>query len=171
MELTCPNCKAIAIKKNGHIHNGKQNYRCLCCGRQFVENPQNKIIPESVVEKIKKALLERVSLEGICRIFDVSMPWLSKLMNKIFVCLPIDLNACVCDEKEELCITTLEVDEQWSFVGNKKNDQWLWIIFHSKTRQVLAFHIGKRDKHAAESLLTKLPEELKKKLFFIQIDF
>jgi len=34
------------IKKNGSIHNGKQKYGCLSCHRQFVEAPENKIIPE-----------------------------------------------------------------------------------------------------------------------------
>ena len=40
---------------------------------------------------------------------------------------------------------------------------------HSKTRQILAFHVGKRDKVAAEALMNKLPGELKKKPTFIQI--
>ncbi|WP_420885327.1 transposase-like zinc-binding domain-containing protein, partial [Candidatus Protochlamydia phocaeensis] len=37
MNLNCPSCNSECIKKNGHIHNGKQNHRCLTCGRQFVE--------------------------------------------------------------------------------------------------------------------------------------
>ena len=44
MTQKCPSCNSLAIKKNGHIHNGKQNHRCLNCGRQFVLNPENKII-------------------------------------------------------------------------------------------------------------------------------
>ena len=32
--------KTINIVKNGKIHNGKQNYKCRDCGRQFVENRQ-----------------------------------------------------------------------------------------------------------------------------------
>lgn len=44
MECKCPSCLSTLIKKNGHIHNGKQNYRCLKCGRQFVLEPTQKII-------------------------------------------------------------------------------------------------------------------------------
>jgi insertion element IS1 protein InsB len=40
---------------------------------------------------------------------------------------------------------------------------------HSKTRQILAFHVGKRDKAAAVVLMNKLPAELKKKPSFTQI--
>ena len=37
---------------------------------------------------------------------------------------------------------------------------------HSLTRQILAFHVGKRNKLAGEALMAKLPEELKKAYFY-----
>ena len=156
-------------KKNGHIHNGKQNRRFLAYGRQFVINPQNKQIPGETRDQIRQALLERVSLEGICRIFSVSMTWLLQLIDEVIAGLPDDLNATVTAEGEEFEVAVLELDEQWSFVGNKKNQQWLWLVFHSTTRQVLAMHVGKRNRQSAECLLKKLPEELKKKPSFIRI--
>jgi transposase-like protein len=33
----CPQCQSAKYKKNGHIHNGKQNHQCYDCGRQFVD--------------------------------------------------------------------------------------------------------------------------------------
>ena len=168
MTILCPACSALTIKKNGPIHNGKQNHQCLACGRQFILNPEKKRVLEEERGKIRQALLERVSLEGICRIFNVSMPWLLRFMDEIIHELPENLNATVLEE-EELELATVELDEQWSFVGKKKNPQWLWLVFHSPTRQVLAMHIGKRDKESAECLLAKLPEDLKKKPSFIRI--
>jgi len=35
MEVTCPNCGSSAFKRNGYTRHGKQNHRCLECGRQF----------------------------------------------------------------------------------------------------------------------------------------
>ena len=169
MMLTCPSCSSSTIKKNGHIHNGKQNHQCLNCGRQFILNPEQKIINEEKRSLILQALLERVSLEGVCRIFNVSMPWLLQFINEIIEELPEDLNATV-TSAEELEVAVVELDEQWSYVENKKNQQWLWLVFHSRTRQVLAMHVGKRTKEAAEFLLEKLPEDLKKKPSFIQIN-
>lgn len=169
MSLVCPTCHSVAIKRNGHIHNGKQNHRCLCCGRQFVENPEKKIISDEVKSQVRQALLERVSLEGVCRIFDVSMPWLLKFLNEIIASLPDHLNATVTADEEELEVAVVELDEQWSYVGNKANQQWLWLVLHSKTRQVLAMHVGKRTRASAETLLNKLPEDLKKKPYFLQI--
>lgn len=168
MTPTCPNCKSTTIKKNGHIHNGKQNHRCLSCGRQFVRDPQQKIISDETRTRVRQALLERVSLEGICRIFEVSMPWLLNFINEIVQDLPENLNADIVDS-DEFEVAIFELDEQWSYVGNKKNPTWLWLVFHSKTRQVLAMHVGKRNKQAAEALLAKMPEDLKKKPSFTQI--
>jgi len=169
MNLTCPSCNSSVIKKKGHIHNGKQNHRCLACGRQFVLNPQNKLISKKTQDQIRQAFLERVSLEGVCRIFSVSMTWLLQFINEVVADLPEDLNATVTAEGEEFEVAILELDEQWSFVGSKKNQQWLWLVFHSATRQILGMHVGKRNRQSAELLLKKLPEKLKKKPSFTRI--
>ena len=168
MTLSCPTCNSTTIKKNGHIHNGKQNHQCLNCGRQFVIDPQNIIINEEKRSFIRQTLLERVSLEGVCRIFNVSMPWLLQFINEVINELPENLNATV-TASEELEVAVIELDEQWSYVGNKNNQQWLWLVFHSATRQILAMHVGKRTRESAECLLKKLPEDLKKKPSFTQI--
>lgn len=170
MNLSCPKCESTAVKKNGHIHNGKQNHRCLVCGRQFVLNPQQKIIPDQTKNEVRQALLERVSLEGVCSFFSVSMPWLLSFIHEIISELPDDLNVTVNTENEDFEVAVIELDEQWSYVGSKKNKQWLWLAFHSASRQVLAMHVGKRDKRSAEALLSKLPEDLKKKLSFTQVN-
>jgi IS1 family transposase len=170
MNIACPHCSALIARKNGSTSNGKQKFQCLSCLKQFVEDPQNKIIPADTKERIRRSLLERVSLEGICRIFDVSMTWLLEFMQQTFTALPDHLNADVLAENDNFEVFVLEADEMWSFVGNKKNDQWLWLVMHSKTRQILAFHVGKRDKVSAEALMNKLPAELKKKPGFTQIN-
>jgi len=67
MKIRCPVCKSTKFKKNGHIHNGKQNHYCKKCGRQFVEDPKQKLISLEKREYIRKLLLERIPLLGICR--------------------------------------------------------------------------------------------------------
>jgi transposase-like protein len=169
INIACPHCHALIARKNGFNGSGKQKFQCLSRLKQFVEDPQNKIIPQDTKERIRRSRIEKVSLEGICRIFDVSMTWLLEFMQQTFDALPDNLNANVLAENDEFEVYTLEADEMWSFVGNKKNDQWLWLVMHSKTRQILAFHVGKRGKAAAEALMNKLPAELKKKPSFTQI--
>ena len=163
MECKCPSCGSLLVKKNGHIHNGKQNHYCLSCGRQFVLNPQQKIIDDQTKALVRKALLERVSLEGICRIFDLSMPWLLRFIDKLVAMLPQNLSVEIVQENDDIEVMLLEVDEQWSYVGSKQNPQWLWLVMHSKTRQIVAMQVGRGDKETAEKLFAKLPEPLKKK--------
>ena len=85
MNLTCPTCSSTTIKKNGHIHNGKQNHPCPQWGRQFVINPQNKIISEEGRVLIRQTLLKKVSLEGICRILTVDffMRWVTVTFQEV----------------------------------------------------------------------------------------
>lgn len=157
LSMKCPSYQSQVIVKNGFRSNDKQNHKCLNCDRQFVEQPENKLIGE----RIRKSLLERVSLEGVCRIFEVSFPWLLDFMDETIRALPEDLNAIIIED-DEVQIAVLELDELHSFVGKRTNDQWLWLAMHSKTRQILAFHVGKRTKEAASHLWAKIPEELKK---------
>jgi len=163
MECKCPSCTSTLIKKNGHIHNDKQNYRCLKCGRQFVLEPTQKIIDDKTKGLIKRVLLERISLEGVCRAFEVSMPWLLEFIDGLINELPGNLNAEVVAEDDEIEVVVLEADELWSYVGSKENPQWLWLVMHSKTRQIVAMQVGSRNKETAEKLFFKLPEPLKKK--------
>jgi IS1 family transposase len=55
--------------------------------------------------------------------------------------------------------TTLERDERWSFVLTKANDSWIWIALCRKTRQVVAYAIGKRSKKTCQRLWEGIPQE------------
>lgn len=39
MTTNCPDCTSKAFKRNGFTRHGKQNHRCLDCGRQFSIEP------------------------------------------------------------------------------------------------------------------------------------
>lgn len=80
----CPECGSERVVKNGRIHTGEQNHRCRACGRQFVENPQQKRISEETQVLIDKLLLERVSLAGIARVCDVSERWLQSYVTHLY---------------------------------------------------------------------------------------
>ena len=49
-----------------------------------------------------------------------------------------------------------EVDEQWSFVGNKKNRRWLWYAWEPRYKRVIAHAFGKRNAETMEQLLNLL---------------
>ncbi len=92
--MNCPECNSQVIVKNGTIHNKKQKYRCKDCGRQFVENPENKNkpIPQYTIDLIEKLLAERLSLAAIVRITEVSAKWLQMYVNKKYDEIPREVH-------------------------------------------------------------------------------
>jgi insertion element IS1 protein InsB len=45
-----------------------------------------------------------------------------------------------------------ELDEMWSFVGNKKQPRWLWQALDHRTGQVLAYVFGRRKDEVFQEL-------------------
>ena len=84
----CPQCNTHHVVKNGHIHNGKQRFKCCQCSRQFVENPTNVIITDQTKALIDRLLLERISLAGIARVAQVSEKWLQDYVNEKYAQIP-----------------------------------------------------------------------------------
>ena len=50
----------------------------------------------------------------------------------------------------------VEMDEQWSYVGNKSNQRWLWYAVDHATNTVLAYVFGKRKDEVFKELKTLL---------------
>ena len=86
--MFCPICKSERIVKNGSIHNGKQKFMCRECGRQFVGEPENRIISQKTKELIDRLLPEKISLAGIARVAGVSERWLQDYVNKKYEEVP-----------------------------------------------------------------------------------
>jgi insertion element IS1 protein InsB len=87
------------------------------------------------------------------------MKWLMGFVVQCYEVAPDDLNVRlpVCPKNVIFYRMKAEADELQSFVGKKKNKQWLWLAIDSHTRQALAFHVGDRSKKSARKLWKKLP--------------
>ena len=65
----------------------------------------------------------------------------NKRSDEPLVCLPI----------------SVEADEQWSFVGKKSNQRWLWVVFGHHTKNIIAYCFGPR----IDAMLQKILKLLK----------
>jgi insertion element IS1 protein InsB len=164
----CPQCGSRWYKRNGHIHTGKQNYRCKVCGRAFVLTPERAVITAEQHALIERLLLERISLRGICRAVGVGLQWLLQFMARRFQTAPDDLYAKPADGAPAVILQRLEteVDELWSFVGKKANRHWVWVAMDATTREVLAFHVGDRCGQSAAALWEKIPAVSQERALF-----
>jgi insertion element IS1 protein InsB len=150
----CPHCGSLDLVKNGHDYKGAQKYHCKACKRYGTLNSQRGYTQQRR-EQVQRALLERVSLRGIGRIFQMSrrtvMRWLHEWRQHLTsldeTLLPMQAG------------DVLELDELWSFVGNKTNQQWLWLALCRRTRQVVAYYVGNRSETSALHLWRHLPRD------------
>jgi insertion element IS1 protein InsB len=156
----CPRCKSSQYKKNGHIHNGKQNHHCHNCGRQFVQCCEQHLVSEETRGLIERLLVERISLRGICRAVGVTLKWLLGFLVQCVTALPDHLHVQPLTGHGNVLLQRLEVeaDEMASFVQQKANKQWIWIAMDATTRQVIAFHVGDRSRRSARRLWAKIPQ-------------
>jgi len=53
MQSKCPQCGSKAYKRNGYTRHGKQNHRCLDCGRQFSLEPVDMQLTTDLLNLVK----------------------------------------------------------------------------------------------------------------------
>jgi insertion element IS1 protein InsB len=52
---------------------------------------------------------------------------------------------------------TVQMDELWSFVDDKGNEQWVWLAMDAVTREIVGVHVGDRSGESAKALWRSLP--------------
>lgn len=129
IEMTCPTCGSHDISKNGTSHRGKQNYKCRDCGRQFVENPQWQPKPKETKALVNRLLHEKIPLAGIARAAAVSKSWLQGHAHALYG--SVTQTAAVLPKPKGPL--TVQMDELWSFVDHKGNQQWVWLAMDAET--------------------------------------
>jgi hypothetical protein len=119
----CPRCQSPKYKKNGHIHNGRQNHHGHDCGRQCVQCFEQYLIAEDKCGLIERLLVERIALRGICRAVGVTLKGLLGFLVQCFEALPDYLHVQPASCQHDVLIQRLEVeaDEMASFVQKKAN--------------------------------------------------
>ena len=53
--------------------------------------------------------------------------------------------------------TTVQCDERWSFVKNKKQKQWVWLAIDKGTGEIVGLFVGDRGQTGAKGLWDSLP--------------
>ncbi|WP_293366559.1 IS1 family transposase [Microcoleus sp. CAWBG50] len=149
----CPNCSSKEVSRNGKTRHGKQNFKCRDCGRQFVLNPEWKPITEEQKELMSRMLLERISQAGIARVLQVSEDTVQRYVNSQAAAVKKQVDVTP-KEKKRL---NVQMDELWSFVDSKGNQQWVWLALDAQTREIVGVHIGDRSAVSQAALWDSIP--------------
>lgn len=151
---SCPKCGSLEMVRNGRDYKGAQKYYCKACDSYGTLTAQRGHVPE-VRAQIKRAVLERVSLRGIERIFRISRRTVHRWLEGWIAELPAIETTVAPVQADDV----LELDELWSFVGQKAHQRWLWLALCRRTRQVVAHWVGDRTEIGALQLWRRLPDD------------
>jgi insertion element IS1 protein InsB len=137
--MKCRRCSNECIKKGFQVNRyvKKQRYRCISCNCYQLEDYHKKPYCESIDNTIIQLNAEGNSISGIARIIKYSKQTVIRRM----LLLASRVKQPIVSEVNQ----TYEVDEMWTFVGDKKNGEtWLTYALNNRTNRVMFFHIGNK---------------------------
>ena len=137
-------------KKNGNKVNGKQNYRCKSCNRQFIGDHalHYKGCHSGLIQKVLLMLVRGLGIRDIAEIEKISIgKVLSVLVNSNRIISP-----------KQTHYSHLEVDEFWTYVGKKSNKVWLLYAYYRESGEIVSYVWGKRNLKTARKLRKKLSD-------------
>jgi insertion element IS1 protein InsB len=102
---------------------------------------------------MSRMLLERISQAGIARVLQVSEDTVQRYVNSQATAVKKQVEVTP-KEKKRL---NVQMDELWSFVDSKGNQQWVWLALDAETREIVGVHIGDRSAASAQALWDSIP--------------
>jgi IS1 family transposase/transposase-like protein len=151
IELLCPNCQNANIVKNGEKSYGnKQNHLCKDCGRQFIAEHEldYRGCERRIFECVKRAFVRGCGIRDIAEIFGISTDTVLSFLKR----------CKFTNEPSKKYYDSLEIDEFWSFVGEKKQKCWLIYAYHRESGEIVAWVFGKRNLLTAKKLRKRIKE-------------
>lgn len=150
----CPRCGSLELVKNGHDYKGDQKFHCKSCNR-YGTLSADRGYSRQTRQQVKRAALERLSLRGMERVFGIARQTISRWLRQWINQVPDIVDSLL----PARCDDVLELDEMWSYVGQKAQKRWVWLALCRRTRQVVAYWIGDRSENSAVDLWRRIPRE------------
>ncbi|WP_426222715.1 IS1 family transposase [Psychrobacter sp. DWR1-2-3] len=150
IQINCPDCHSLSLKKNGKKANGKQNYQCKDCKRQFIGD--HALTYNGCHSKIED-IIRLMTVHG-CGVRDIAVmasvsigKVLSTIGSSVYKIAP-----------KKRYYERSEVDEFWTYVYRKKRKVWLIYAYDRATNEIVAYVWGRRDLKMAQKLRARLKQ-------------
>lgn len=115
MSQECPSCEIKELQiKTGRNRSGTQRVLCRGCGKTYTVEPKPRGYAEAVREKAIRMYVEGNNFRRIGRLLGVNHQSVVNWVNAYQANIQDSL------QKTPLRSETIEIDELWSFVGEKK---------------------------------------------------
>ena len=161
-QCPCFTKKQSKIVKNG-FQNGKQRFLCKNCGKSFIKKYTYNAYNGNINYWIKMLLCEGVGILGISRLLKISKNTVLSRMLKIADSL-----------KKPIWIKpncTFELDEMWTYIGNKKKGIYIAYGIERKTARVIDFRVGQRSYNLLRQIVNTVLETKPDKIFTDKFPF
>ena len=153
-EITCPRCDSKHITQAGRNAHGEQRYRCQepdCPTQTFMLKYRYRAYEPGIKEKMIDMAINGSGVRDTGRVLKIDKNTvINTLKNKANSLVQVNPRISELSASGELSVRLeeaereAELDEQWSYVGNKSNQRWLWYAVDHATNTVLAYMFGKR---------------------------
>lgn len=151
IQLKCAHCSSDKVCKNGKKPNGKQNFLCKHCGKQFQDAYQYAGADPANKSLIPIMLLRNCGVRDIETILGVSR-------YSVLSCLKRKARL-IKDRPLHTYYPSLQIDEFWTYVGKRKEGKvWLVYAYSPEYNEIVAYVTGDRSAKTVKRLYEELAE-------------
>ncbi|MDC9624088.1 IS1 family transposase [Xenorhabdus sp. XENO-7] len=148
VDVHCRYCHTSEdVKGHGKGNGGYPRYRCYACRKVFQLEYTYQACKPGVKEQIVDMAMNNGGIRDTARALKVATSTVMKIPKKLnprnVTTLPLEGS-----DIQLIC----ELDEQWSFVGNKKNQRWLWYAWEPRMKRIVAHVFGDRSRNTLNKL-------------------
>ncbi|EPL7543803.1 IS1 family transposase [Klebsiella pneumoniae] len=147
----CPRCQSAQVYRHGQNPKGRDRFRCRDCHRVFLLTYTYEARKPGVKEQITEMAFNGAGVRDTARTLKIGINTVIRTFKKL---APKRITSSPVAHADVALIC--ELDEQWSFVGSKAQQHWLWYAYNTKIGGILAYTFGPRTDDTYRELLALL---------------
>ena len=159
--IPCKHCNSTEVVRYG-TQSGHARFRCKQCKRIFKTEYVYRAYEPGVKEQLVEMAMNGSGIRDTARVLGIGKGTvISTLKKQSAEVVAVNPHVGVREIAVEIrhlfdSPRDVEADEQWSYVGNKDNQRWLWYAIDAATGCVLSFVFGRRKDEVCEQLISNL---------------
>lgn len=146
--VICPHCSSSKVSKNGRKANGKQNYLCRVCAKQFQSSYRYRAADPNVRRTAVSMLCRNGGIRDIAVVLSIARQTVLNILKQF------------AHQRITPCQThyhSIEIDELWSYVRRKKSGKrWLIYAYSAEHDEILGYVCGNRSAATVKRLWEQL---------------
>ncbi|EEW8418453.1 TPA: IS1-like element ISEc30 family transposase [Escherichia coli] len=151
VNIHCPRCQSAQVYRHGQNPKGRDILRCRDCHRVFQLTYTYQARKPGMKELITEMAFNGAGVRDTARTLKIGSNTVIRTFKKL---APKRITSSPVTHADVAFIC--ELDEQWSYVGSKARQHWIWYAYNTKTGGVLAYTFGPRTDQTCRELLALL---------------